>query len=228
MQMFRDRRDAGTRLARVLEPYAGRRDAIVLALPRGGVPVGYEVATRLGIALDVLVVRKLGVPDEPELAMGAVASGGLEVLNDRVVTMFGLTDEEIAEVTARERMEVVRRELAFRGDRPVVDLHDMLVLLVDDGLATGSSMLAAVDAVRQRDPAAVIVAVPGGPPEACELVAEHADRIICLARPTRMYAVGMLYDDFAQTRDSEVRELLEAAARERERRLAVETISLPS
>jgi putative phosphoribosyl transferase len=212
MQVFRDRRDAGQQLAQRFDRHAGDPSAIVLALPRGGVPVGYEVATRIGAPLDVLVVRKLGVPGHPELAMGAIASGAIRYIDHRVVDMLGIPAQAIETIEARERLEVERRERAFRAGRRSIDVAGKRVILVDDGLATGSTMLAAIEALRTRDPSQIIAAVPVAPPETCETLAEYADQMICLVTPTRMHAVGAWYDDFEQTSDAEVHELLEAAA----------------
>lgn len=214
MRVFRDRRDAGRKLARTLERYVGHSDVVVLALPRGGVPVGYEVATRLGAPLDVLVVRKLGVPGRSELAMGAIASGDIQVVDHHVINVLGIPREAFEEVEHRERAEIARRERAFRDDRPLIDVIGKDVILVDDGLATGSSMAAAIEAIRTRSPARVIAAVPVAPPETCEALARNTDEMICLYTPERMYAIGFWYEDFTQVTDAEVRELLDAAARE--------------
>jgi predicted phosphoribosyltransferase len=212
MQQFTDRRDAGRQLASALDAYAGRQDVVVLALPRGGVPVGYEIARALGVPLDVLVVRKLGVPGQPELAMGAIASGGIRVIDRRIVDSIGIPDRVVEAASERERAELERRERAFRGDRPPRDIHGCIAIVVDDGLATGSTMRAALDAVRTRGPARVVCAVPVAPPETCAALRKHADEMICLVTPPDMYAVGLWYEDFAQTEDDEVRALLEAAA----------------
>ena len=214
MQQFQDRRDAGRQLASALDGYAGRADAVVLALPRGGVPVGYEIARALGVPLDVLVVRKLGVPGQPELAMGAIASGGIRVIDRRIVETIGIPDRVLEAASERERAELERRERAFRGDRPPRDIRDRIAIVVDDGLATGSTMRAALDAVRTRGPARVVCAVPVAPPETCAALRQHADEMICLVTPPDMYAVGLWYEDFAQTEDDEVRALLDAAARD--------------
>jgi predicted phosphoribosyltransferase len=209
---FRDRTDAGRRLAAKLGRYAGRPDVIVLALPRGGVPVGYEVARALGVPLDVFVVRKLGVPGREELAMGAIASGGVRVVNEEVVRALGITPEELDEAAAREAEELRRREEAYRDGRPAPGLRDKVVVLVDDGLATGSTMRAAVAAVRRLDPARVVVAVPVGAGETCGEFREVADEVVCLAAPEPFFAVGNWYEDFSQTTDDEVRDLLARAA----------------
>ncbi|MBN9518071.1 phosphoribosyltransferase [bacterium] len=206
--LFRDRIDAGRRLAERLTHYAGRDDVVVLALPRGGVPVGHEVAEALGAPLDVFLVRKLGVPGHEELAMGAIASGGVRVLNDRVVRPLGISAAAIERVAAEERRELVRREREYRGDRPPLDVRGKTVILVDDGLATGSTMRAAVAAVRRLGPAKVVVAVPVGAAETCEDFEEEADEAICAMEPEPFYSVGAWYEDFSQTTDDEVRELL--------------------
>lgn len=191
---------------------------VVLALPRGGVPVGYEIATRLGVPLDVLVVRKLGVPGRPELAMGAIASPDIRIVDRRVIEMYGISPQELAAVEASERAELERRERTYRSGRPPVDVQHKTVIVVDDGLATGASMAAAIDALRMRDPARIIVAVPVAPAEACQALAARADDVVCLLVPEPMYAVGLWYADFSQTTDAEVRELLDAAAREQRSR----------
>ena len=208
---FPDRQAAGQYLAQELREYAGRPDTIVLALPRGGVPVGYEVARALRVPLDVFVVRKLGLPWHEELAMGAIASGGVRLMNDEVVAMSGVGREDIERVTAVERAELERRERRYRGDRPFPDLRGKTVILVDDGLATGSTMKAAVSALRQEEPAKIVVAVPVAAAETCEAFRNVADDIVCATTPEPFYAVGMWYDDFSQTSDDEVHELLDRA-----------------
>ncbi|HEX5724218.1 MAG TPA: phosphoribosyltransferase [Longimicrobiaceae bacterium] len=205
---FRDRADAGQRLARELSRYAGRPDVVVLALPRGGVPVGYEVARALGAPLDVFLVRKLGVPGHEELAMGAIASGGTRVLNPRVVEALGIPDRVIDAVAAREEEELERRERAYRGARPQPRLEGCTVVLVDDGLATGSTMRAAAAAVRQHRPREVVVAVPVAAGETCDEIRDEVDDVVCALTPEPFYAVGLWYEDFSQTTDEEVRELL--------------------
>lgn len=212
MAPFRDRRDAGRQLAERLLDWAGRPDVIVLALPRGGVPVGYEVARRLGAPLDVFVVRKLGVPGHEELAMGALASGGVRVLNPEIIQSLGISTEVIEGVTAREAEELARRERAYRGDRPPTEVAGRVAVLVDDGLATGATMRAAATALRGHGPSRILVAVPVGAPDACQALGEVADETICLLRPVWFSAVGAWYDDFSPTTDAEVRELLERAA----------------
>jgi predicted phosphoribosyltransferase len=204
---FADRRDAGRALASQLKQYAGRDDAVVLALPRGGVPVGYEVAQAIGAPLEVFLVRKLGTPGHRELAMGAIASGGIRVLNHEVVRWLGITPEQIDAVAREEQRELERREQAYKKDTPV-PLEGRVIILVDDGLATGSTMRAAVQAVRQRKPAKVIVAVPVGSPDTCTDLRQIADEVLCVRAPERFSAVGEWYDDFAQTTDAEVAELI--------------------
>jgi predicted phosphoribosyltransferase len=213
MQDFRDRHDAGSKLAEALQGYAERPDAVVLALPRGGVVVGYEIATRLGLPLDVLVVRKLGVPGYPELAMGAIASGGVYVIDRSITSALGISAEDFQAVLAAERAELERRERLFRGGRPPLDVHDKTVILVDDGLATGATMRAAIEALRLRGPASIVVAVPVASPEICAALRPLVDDMICLVQPPQLHAVGLWYVDFSQTSDAEVRMLLDAAAR---------------
>jgi putative phosphoribosyl transferase len=213
--LFRDRRAAGRLLASKLLRYAERPDVIVLALPRGGVPVGYEVARALDVPLDVFVVRKLGVPGHEELAMGAVASGGVRVLNEQIVRAVVIPDHVIDAVAAREQEELVRRERVYRGDRPPLDVRGRTVILVDDGLATGATMHAAIEALRQQQPARIVVAVPTASPETCEALRAKADDVVCAATPDPFYAVGLWYADFSQTSDDEVRELLARSAEAR-------------
>lgn len=221
MHVFRDRRHAGQLLANRFEHYVGDPGVFVLALPRGGVPVGYEIARRVGARLDVLVVRKLGVPGYAELAMGAIASDGILIADRRVIDMLGISRDAFDAVVARERAELERRDRAFRAGRPRLDLAGKTVILVDDGLATGASMAAAIDAVRARTPARVIGAVPVAPPEVCEALSDRADEMVCLLTPGRLHAVGVWYRDFAQTGDDEVRALLDAAEREHQARGAL-------
>lgn len=212
---FVDRRHAGRVLAGMLEAYRGRRDVVVLGLPRGGVPVAYEVARALGAPLDVYVVRKLGVPGHEELAMGSIASGGVRVLNENVTWRLGIDQEVLDRVTAREQRELERRERDYRCGRPLPDLSGRTVILVDDGLATGSTMRAAVRAVRKLGPRAIVVAVPVAPPETCEELAAEVEEIVCAYTPEIFFAVGSWYEVFDQTSDEEVRRLLELAAEER-------------
>src|SRR4051812_48539968 len=208
---FADRRDAGRFLAGKLSDYANRSDVIVLALPRGGLPVGFEVATRLHVPLDVFVVRKLGVPGYEELAMGALASGGVRVLNHDVIRQIPNAGELIDDVVAREQIELERREAAYRDGRPAPDLEGKTVILVDDGLATGASMRAAAAALRQHNVARLVVAVPVAAAETCAELKEEVDDIVCGVTPANFYGVGQFYEDFSQTSDEEVRALLAAA-----------------
>jgi predicted phosphoribosyltransferase len=210
--LFQDRADAGRRLAGKLAAYAGRPDVVVLALPRGGVPVGFEVAQALGAPLDVFLVRKLGVPGREELAMGAIASGGVRVLNEEVVRALDIPDEVIDAATEKEGHELARREHAYRDDRPAPDVRGRIVILVDDGLATGSTMRAAAAALRKLGPARVVVAVPVGSADTCADLRAVADEVICGLTPEPFHAVGLWYDDFTQTRDEEVHDLLDRAA----------------
>ena len=209
---FADRREAGETLAARLEQYGGRSDVVVWARPRGGVPVGHQVAHTLGAPLDVYVVRKLGLPGHPEFAMGGIASGDVRVLNDDVVESYRLPPAAVEAVTRQERSELERRERAYRDGRPLVPLEARIVILVDDGLATGSTMRAAVLAVRRLHPARVVVAVPVGAWQACQDLREIADDVICAFTPEPFNAVGLWYANFSQTTDDEVRELLSSAA----------------
>lgn len=205
---FQDRYQAGRKLARELGAYAGRKDAIVLALPRGGVPVGHEVAKALHLPLDVFIVRKLGVPGQEELAMGAIASGGARFLNQRVVDALDIPLEDIEAVTARESAELHRRELAYRGGRAPLRLHDRCVILIDDGIATGSTMRAAIQAVKNLDAHSVVVATPTAAPDAAHAITPLVSRFIALMQPEDFAGVGQWYEDFSQTSDEEVRRLL--------------------
>ena len=208
---FSDRREAGRLLAAKLAAYANRPDVVVLALPRGGVPVAFEVAQALNAPLDVFVVRKLGVPGYEELAMGAVATGGLRILNDQIVQDLRIPDYVIDRVAAEEGEELTRRERAYRGGRPPLDVRGRTVILVDDGLATGATMCAAVMALRQHRPAHIVVAVPTASPETCEELKTEVDEVVCAITPEPFHAVGYWYEDFTQTTDQEVRELLARA-----------------
>jgi putative phosphoribosyl transferase len=205
---FRDRREAGQVLAEELASYRGKDNLLVLGLARGGVPVGWEVASYLRAPLDVFLVRKLGVPQWQELAMGALATGGGVVINDSLVHNLGISDEQLQDAIDRETEELHRREGAYRGGRPPVDIAGNTVILVDDGIATGASMLAAVRAVRAANPAQVVVAVPVGPASACRQLAEEADDVVCATMPPGFEAVGQVFEDFHQVTDDEVRELL--------------------
>jgi putative phosphoribosyl transferase len=209
---FRDRADAGRQLAEKLDAFAGRTDVIVLALPRGGVPIGYQVAKALNAPLDIFLVQKLGVPGHEEFAKGAIASGGVRVLNGQLVRQLPNAEALIEVVTQRETAELQRREREYRNGRPLLDVRGKTVILVDDGLATGSTMRAAVRALRKRDVAEIIVAVPVGAPEACAEFQDEVDEVVCLMMPRNFRAVGRFYQDFSQTTDNEVRELLARAA----------------
>jgi putative phosphoribosyl transferase len=211
--LFPNRRRAGQKLAASLEEYANRSDVLVLALPRGGVPVGFELARALRAPLDVFLVRKLGVPGQEELAMGAIASGGIRILNAEVVRHLGISEEVIAGVAAEEQKELERRRQMYRDARPAPALKGRTVILVDDGLATGSTMRAAVAAVRQQRPARIVVAVPVAAASTCEEFKLEVDRIICGVTPDHFHGVGEWYEDFSQTTDEEVRELLELASK---------------
>jgi putative phosphoribosyl transferase len=211
--IFSNRAEAGQLLAEKLEKYAGRDDVIVLGLPRGGVPVAYEVARRLRVPLDVFIVRKLGVPGFEELALGAIASGGVRVLNEDVVRALPNANELIESVTTRELAELARREQIYRDGRPAPDISGRTVILVDDGLATGATMRAAVAALRQLGAAKIVVAVPVGAADTCREIEQEVDETVCAMAPEWFQAVGQFYEDFSQTSDEEVRELLAHAAR---------------
>jgi len=211
---FANRTEAGRLLAEKLEKYANRNDVIVFGLPRGGVPVAYEVAKRLHVPLDVFIVRKLGVPGFEELAAGAIASGSVRVLNEDVMRAIPYGDAAIEAVTAKETVELQRREQIYREGRPAPDLRGNVVMLVDDGLATGATMRAAVKALRQSGAAKIVVAVPVGPPDTCREIAQEADETICLSTPEFFQAVGQYYEDFSQTSDDDVRKLLTRAEQE--------------
>jgi len=208
--LFRDRTDAGRQLLPRLAAYRGRPDVLVLGLPRGGIPVAYEVAHGLGAPLDVFLVRKLGVPGQEELAMGAISTGGVRVLNRDVVDALRISPDVIDRVAAEEARELERRERSYRGDRAEPEVAGKNVILVDDGLATGSSMRAAVAALRQQRPARIVVAVPVAASSTCEELRREVDELVCGATPEPFMAVGRFYDDFSQTTDDEVRELLAA------------------
>jgi putative phosphoribosyl transferase len=209
---FVNRRDAGRQLGERLADYAGRPGMMVLGLPRGGVPVAFEVARALGAPLDVFLVRKLGVPGHEELAMGAIASGGIRVLNDDVLSATGIGDAQIEEVATRELATLERQETAYRGDRPALDPLGRAGILVDDGLATGATMRAAVEALRDLGAAAIVVAVPTAPAETCAALAREVDDVVCVLTPDPFMAVGLWYRDFAPVSDNEVRDLLNEAA----------------
>jgi len=208
--IFKDRSDAGKRLGNAMARFKGRSDLLILALPRGGVPVAYEVAKNLDAPLDVFIVRKLGVPGHEELAMGAVASGGLRVLNQDVITKLGIPTEQIERVCIKEEREIARRSAVYRGGKQTVEIKGKYIILVDDGLATGSTMLAAIRTLRRQDPKGIAVAVPVSPHSACAKVSTESNEVICLHTPEPFVGVGMWYEDFSQTTDDEVRDLLEA------------------
>lgn len=210
--LFRDRAQAGIQLASRLRPLISESDPLVLAIPRGGVPVGYEVAMTLQAELDVFVVRKLGVPGQEELAMGAIASGNLRVVNQEVIDELGLPNEAVDRIAATEQVELERRERVFREGRPAAEISGRTVILVDDGLATGASMLAALRAVRTAQPERLVIGVPIAPREACEFFKPIVDGIVCLHEPDPFHAVGIWYENFPQTSEAEVRRLLQAAS----------------
>jgi putative phosphoribosyl transferase len=210
---FRDRNEAGRLLAGKLKAYANRPDVLVLALPRGGVPVAYEVARALNAPLDIFLVRKLGVPGHEELAMGAIASGGMRVLNEDVVHYLRVPNEAIERVARQEQQELERREREYRGDQPAPEVRGRTVILIDDGLATGSTMRAAVMALKQQQPSRIIAAVPIASESTCNEFKAVVDEIVCALTPEPFYAVGLWYEDFSQTTDEEVRDLLKRAAR---------------
>jgi predicted phosphoribosyltransferase len=212
MLLFQDRTDAGQQLAQKLNAYAGRNDVVVLALPRGGVPVAYAVAQALQAPLDVFLVRKLGLPGHEELAMGAIASGGVRILNREVIDAMRIPGEVIDAMIHREQQELARREQLYRDDNPSPSLQDQVAILVDDGLATGASMAAAVTALRAHEPDEIVVAVPIAAAESCEQFAQRVDRMVCLETPTPFFGVGLWYENFTQVRDDEVRNLLTRAA----------------
>lgn len=211
MALFKDRRDAGRKLAQKLTAYVGRTDVIVLALPRGGVPVGYEVARALNAPLDIFIVRKLGVPGHEELAMGAIASGGERVINQDIVRYLHIPPGMIDAIAARELPELKRRERAYRGDRPAPQVEGYTVILIDDGLATGASMRAAITALRAQNPSQIVVAVPTAASETCQALEPEVDHMICATTPEPFYGVSRWYQDFSQTTDAEVKMFLEEA-----------------
>jgi putative phosphoribosyl transferase len=213
--IFKDRADAGRQLAARLRRYADRGDVLVLALPRGGVPVAYEVAKELKAPLDVFLVRKLGVPGHEELAMGAIASNGVRVINEELVNYLGIPDEVIDAIASVEQRELERRELAYRDNRPPPDVKDRVVILIDDGLATGSTMRAAAASLRLQKPRRIVVAVPVSSPETCNEFRSEVDEIVCAFTPENLQGVGLWYEDFSQTSDDEVRELLKRATQQR-------------
>ena len=211
MERFKDRRDAGRVLARKLSTYTGQADVIILALPRGGVPVAYEVALALNAPLDIFLVRKLGLPGREELAIGAIASGGIRVLNEDIIRVLGVPEEVINIVARNELQELQRREHNYRGDRPAPEVRDRKVILIDDGLATGASMRAAVVGVRAQHPARIVIAVPAAAPELCNAFQFEVDEMVCAMTPEPFYGLSRWYEDFSQTTDEDVRMFLREA-----------------
>jgi len=212
--IYPNRTEAGRRLALRLRDYANRKDVIVLGIPRGGVPVAFEVARMLKVPLDVLVLRKLGVPGHEELGFGAIASGGIRALNPKIIEALRISPWDIELVTNREGKELKRREQVYRGSQPALNVRGRTVILVDDGIATGSGIRAAIDALRQMKPARIVVAVPVAPASTCDHLRGEVDELICLATPEPFYGVGQFYYDFSQVSDQDVNELLDRAARE--------------
>lgn len=213
--IFRDREEAGQKLASRLSKYENRDDVIVLGVPRGGIPVAFEVATALHLPLDIFVLRKLGVPGHEELAFGAVGSGGVRVLNPRVVQQLGISQLDIASVTSAEREELERRERLYRGSRPRLDVQGRTVILVDDGIATGASLMAATHALRKMKPAAIVLATPIAPRATCDHLRREVDELVCMEMPEPFYGVGQFYGDFSQVSDEDVIQLLERASGQR-------------
>lgn len=214
IETLRNRTEAGQLLAKKLTAYANRSDLLVLGLPRGGVPVAFEIATALNAPLDICIVRKLGVPGHEELAMGAIAMGGVMVLNEEVVKGAKIARSIIERVAAREKLELARRDRLYRGDRPLPELRDRTVILVDDGIATGSTLKAAIAIVRQQQPKSIVVAVPVAPQSTCHELKEEVDEVVCLMMPEPLRAIGLWYDDFLPTSDAEVQDLLARAERQ--------------
>ena len=206
--IFANRTEAGRTLAWRLEKYAGHDDVVVLGIPRGGVPVAFEVAEALHLPLDVFLLRKLGVPGHEELALGAIASGGVRVLDRQIIQALSIPNFDIEAITAREQKELKRRERAYRDDRPTLPIAGRTVIVVDDGIATGASLLAGIHALRQLGPAKIVVAVPVAPPATCERLAREVDEFVCVVAPEPFRAVGLFYDDFSQVSDEEVVDLL--------------------
>jgi len=213
--IFANRKEAGQKLAIRLRKYADRSDIVVLGAPRGGVPVAFEIAADLKAPLDVFVLRKLGVPGREELAFGAIASGGVRILNRDIVEGLGITGLDIERVTRAEREELERRERTYRGGKAPLNVSGLTVILVDDGIATGSTMKAAVRALRQMKPARIVIAVPVAPPSTCNQLRSEADELVCLETPQPFYGVGQFYSDFSQVSDEEVKELLDTASQTR-------------
>ncbi|RPJ25772.1 MAG: phosphoribosyltransferase [Chloroflexi bacterium] len=214
MAQFKDRRGAGRILAQKLSAYAGRSDVIISALPRGGVPVAYEVALALNAPLDIFIVRKLGLPGQKELAIGAIASGGIRVLNEDIIRALAVPEEVVNLVARQELQELERREQIYRGDRPALEIRDRIVIVIDDGLATGASMRAAVTGLRTRHPARIVIAVPAAAPETCDAFKFEVDEIVCTITPQPFEGVGRWYEDFTQITDEQVRAFLEEATRQ--------------
>lgn len=208
MEKIRNRKEAGEKLAEKLAAYAGREDVLVLALPRGGVPVAEPIAKELKAPLEVFIVRKLGVPGHRELAMGAIASGGVRVMNTDVVRSLGISEKQIDEVTEAEQRELARREQQYRGERPPLELSAKTVILVDDGVATGATMRVAIKALREGRPRKLVVAVPLAPPDTCEILSREVDELVCPLRPSPFQAIGLWYEDFPQVSDEEVERIL--------------------
>lgn len=212
MAIFRNRRDAGRKLVEKLTSYHNRPDVVVLALPRGGVPVAYEVALALNAPLDIFIVRKLGMPGQEELAIGAIASGGIRVLNEKIVRQARISQQVIDAMTQHELQELERREQAYRRNRPAIEVRNRIVILVDDGLATGASMRAAVAGLRALNARRIVVAVPTADPQTCEAFRPIVDEIVCATTPEPFYGISKWYQDFSQITDEEVEKLLEQAA----------------
>lgn len=217
---FKDRTEAGKKLARRLRAYAERKDAIVLGIPRGGVPVAFEVATELSLPLDVFVLRKLGVPGHEELAFGAIASGGARVLDREITEVLGISEAEIERVTANERNELMRRELAYRGGRPPLNIKGLTVIVVDDGIATGSSLRAGIRALRQLKPGKIVIGAPVAPLGTFNRLKSEADDVVCVEVSESFFAIGQFYEDFSQVSDREVIELLKKSHQPAERKIA--------
>jgi putative phosphoribosyl transferase len=223
--IFANRQEAGRGLAWRLEKYAHRQDVVVLGIPRGGIPVAFEVAQALHVPLDIFLLRKLGVPGHEEFAFGAIASGGVRVLDQQIIRALQISDFDIQAITAKEQKELRRREQAYRGDRPALSITGQTVILVDDGIATGASLLAGIRALRELRPAKIVVAVPVSSPSANARLAYEVDEFVCVATPEHFRAVGEFYDDFSQVSDEEVMELLHAASRQREQQYQVAGIA---
>jgi len=223
--IFQNRTTAGRELAQQLKHYANRKDVIVLGTPRGGVPVAFEVATALEAPLDIFVLRKLGVPGHEELAFGAIASGGIRILDRHTIEGLGITGTEIERVTRAEQLELERRECAYRGGRPPLNVRRLTVILVDDGIATGSSMRAAVRALQQMNPATLVIATPVAPRSTCNRLRPEVDELVCLEMPEPFYGVGQFYRDFSEVPDAEVIHLLECAWEREDRNRCAGTVT---